>query len=258
MDASPERAERMCGWLAQVGMMVRHFESVPSSADLRDGGGIVIHMGFTKGDEIVRLCESDRALFGRSGVAESGGWSIFFGDSRHSVGRCEVLGFPLRYAQLYHALAESERLSGKRMPVAAEESHPAPPGESSEREDPQGPVLLVEDNATNRRVAQIMLEKLGLKVDTVENGQAAVERCLERSYKIVLMDIQMPVMDGFEATRIIRNHPKIDLQPTIIALTAGALKVHHDNAREVGMDDFLTKPFVMDQLESVIRRGLGK
>ena len=102
-------------------------------------------------------------------------------------------------------------------------------------------ILLAEDNAVNQRVATSMLKKRGHEVDVVENGLAAVEAVGTRAYDVVLMDVQMPKLDGLDATRRIRGAGFRDLR--IVALTAHATTDDRDRCIEAGMSDFLTMPF---------------
>ncbi len=102
-------------------------------------------------------------------------------------------------------------------------------------------ILLVEDNALNRRLAGEILGDAGAALDMAENGEQAVAAAERQSYNLVLMDVQMPVMDGFEATRAIRKLPGRERTP-IIAMTANAMEQDHRECLAAGMDDFLTKP----------------
>ncbi|NCA89035.1 MAG: PAS domain-containing hybrid sensor histidine kinase/response regulator [Gammaproteobacteria bacterium] len=106
-------------------------------------------------------------------------------------------------------------------------------------------LLLVEDNAINRDIVLGLLEGTGLEVEVAEDGEVAVAKCRDRTYDLVLMDIRMPVMDGYEASRQIR-HTAPDLP--IIALTAHAFPEDADRARAAGMNAYLTKPIDFDQL----------
>jgi len=118
-------------------------------------------------------------------------------------------------------------------------------------------VLLVEDNKVNQRVAQRMLAKFGLKVETANNGQEAVDFVRLRSFDLVLMDMQMPVMDGLEATRVIRSIPDHP-QPIILAMTANASKEDRSLCLAAGMDDFISKPIKLNDLREYLRRWLLK
>ena len=110
-------------------------------------------------------------------------------------------------------------------------------------------ILLVEDNDINQMYSSNILKKWNCKVDMAANGYIALEKIRKNDYDLVLMDIQMPVMDGFETTRYIRNNftsPKADVP--IIALTANAIKGDNVKCLEVGMDDYLPKPFIPEEL----------
>ena len=102
-------------------------------------------------------------------------------------------------------------------------------------------ILLVEDNDLNRMVAQNSLQYFNCKVVEAENGLEAVEILKTNEFDIILMDIQMPEMDGIEATKVIRN--KLNIKTPIIALTANAFKTEIEKCRKAGMDDYVTKPF---------------
>jgi CheY-like chemotaxis protein/HPt (histidine-containing phosphotransfer) domain-containing protein len=120
-----------------------------------------------------------------------------------------------------------------------------------------GRVLLVEDNAINQRVARRFLERLGCDVQVVSDGQQAVEACERNSYGFILMDMQMPVMDGLEATRRIRAAEADDRRTPIVALTANAMMGTLERCLEAGMDDYLTKPLDISRLQDVLDRFMG-
>jgi two-component system sensor histidine kinase/response regulator len=118
-------------------------------------------------------------------------------------------------------------------------------------------VLLAEDNVVNRRVAVRMLESLGLAVDIAVNGQEAVDALARQPYEIVLMDCQMPLLDGLTATRQIRVlETSLGRRAHIIALTANAMATDEQNCRDAGMDDYLSKPFKLDDLKRVLAAAL--
>jgi len=120
-------------------------------------------------------------------------------------------------------------------------------------------ILMVEDNALNQRLVSVILTKRGHEVDIAENGQKALECLREKNYDLVLMDCQMPVMDGYEATRRLRaNQPSV-LNPRIpvIAMTANARQSDREHCMEVGMNDFIAKPINQNQMFEVIERVLG-
>ena len=127
-------------------------------------------------------------------------------------------------------------------------------------------VLLVEDNELNREVALGLLEDAHLSIDTAENGRDAVEKVGEHNYDLVLMDMQMPVMDGLAATRAIRLKPQFQTLP-IIAMTANVMESDREKCTEAGMNDHLAKPIdpealfacltTLDQTSRGCRRSCG-
>jgi two-component system, sensor histidine kinase and response regulator len=118
-------------------------------------------------------------------------------------------------------------------------------------------ILLVEDNAVNQKIAILLLNRLGYAVRTVENGLLAVKAMKTLPYALVLMDCQMPVMDGFEATQTIRrNELKSGRYTPIIAMTANAMQGDRENCLAAGMDDYLTKPIDPQTLHQALKRWL--
>ena len=117
-------------------------------------------------------------------------------------------------------------------------------------------VLLAEDNLVNQKVALAVLRKLGLEADVANNGQEALHAAQIKHYDLILMDCQMPVMDGFEASRAIRETERADLRVPIIALTANAMVGDRERCLEAGMDDYLAKPIRIPDLEEALRRWL--
>jgi CheY-like chemotaxis protein len=130
----------------------------------------------------------------------------------------------------------------------------APPPRTSSRIDMQMPVLIVEDNVVNQKVAAAQLRRMGIECDVAANGFEAVKMCSEKSYAAILMDCQMPGMNGFEATRAIRSLGFRNVP--ILALTAGATEADRRTALEAGMNDFITKPVQSDELQKALRRWL--
>ena len=117
-------------------------------------------------------------------------------------------------------------------------------------------VLVVEDNAVNQKVAQRFLERLGCRVQLADHGAEAVRVCAAERFDVILMDMQMPVMDGLAATREIRRQESAGARVPIIALTANVLADHSRSCFEAGMDDVLTKPLRAERLREVLERFL--
>jgi CheY-like chemotaxis protein len=116
-------------------------------------------------------------------------------------------------------------------------------------------VLLVEDHAVNRMLATRLLAKLGCEVEIAENGRIACERTSQGDYDLIFMDCQMPEMDGYEATRAIREHELAQHRHTpIIALTANAMSQDRERCLEAGMDDYVTKPYSVADFERALQR----
>ncbi len=122
----------------------------------------------------------------------------------------------------------------------------------SARDEALPRILMAEDNVINQRVGKLILQRAGFAIDVVADGSEALEAHRASPYDIILMDCQMPIMDGFEASRQIRllQQP----QPIIIAVTANALVGERERCLGAGMDDYLSKPFQAEQLISLVRK----
>jgi len=116
-------------------------------------------------------------------------------------------------------------------------------------------ILLVEDNPINQKVAGLNLTKMNYDFDIASNGKVAVDKYIENPYPIIIMDIQMPIMDGFEATNHIRQfEARNNLKPSvIIALTANAMRGDREKYLEAGMDEYLSKPFIPAELKKILQ-----
>jgi CheY-like chemotaxis protein len=119
-------------------------------------------------------------------------------------------------------------------------------------------VLLAEDNPVNQKVALRFLERMGYNADAVANGIEVLSALGNRSYDLVLMDLQMPEMDGLEASRRIRRTVPADRQPKIIALTANAMQGDREICLDAGMDDYISKPVKLHEIIAAIRRQFSK
>ncbi|GJM04121.1 MAG: hypothetical protein DHS20C09_01120 [marine bacterium B5-7] len=118
-------------------------------------------------------------------------------------------------------------------------------------------ILLVEDNLVNQKVACGLLKKIGLRADIAGNGQIALDKIAETKYDIVLMDCQMPVMSGYEATEVIRSKEEnTSRHLTVIAMTANAMEGDKERCFEAGMDDYLPKPVKLNVLKEVLDKWI--
>jgi signal transduction histidine kinase/DNA-binding response OmpR family regulator len=115
-------------------------------------------------------------------------------------------------------------------------------------------VLLAEDNAVNQKVALRQLGQLGIRADSVANGLEVLEACNRVAYDLIIMDCQMPEMDGYETTRRLRDWEQGSARPTIIAMTAGARQEDRERCLASGMDDYISKPVRLNELQEVIER----
>jgi CheY-like chemotaxis protein len=185
--------------------------------------------------------------------------------NRGDAGRLEQIGFsayltkPVKQSQLYECLAL----------VCGETARPAGhPGAGlitvhslAEKKKHNRRILLAEDNLINQKVALSILKKLGYHADVVSNGREAITALQQHPYDMVLMDCQMPEMDGYEATGHIRNYPAtvvdaLDPDIPIIAMTAHAMKGDREKCIDAGMDDYLAKPVVPDHLSDMLKKWL--
>ena len=206
------------------------------------------------GVEMGRHVRNDPELGGTSLVLSSSMGRIQELSEAERTGYSACLAKPVKRSQLFECLA---RVTG----VALDEERPLETKKErggSEGASPPIRILLAEDNLVNQKVAIRLLEKRGFTVETVSNGKEAVRALGEDRYDLVLMDVQMPEMDGFEATRIIRDPRSavLDHHIPIVALTAHATPGDRDLCREAGMDGYASKPIDMDDLERSIRSAL--
>jgi CheY-like chemotaxis protein/HPt (histidine-containing phosphotransfer) domain-containing protein len=164
------------------------------------------------------------------------------------LGVCAVLSKPIRRSQLYNAVAEAIADSPLHR-----ESQPA----AKTPENPNGPlVLIAEDNKINDAVASALLAKQGLRTAVAHNGREAVEMALANDYAAILMDCQMPEIDGYEATRRIR-HAEHGRHVPIIAMTAHSMTGDRERCLAAGMDDYLSKPVRADELQAIMTQQLS-
>jgi PAS domain S-box-containing protein len=172
---------------------------------------------------------------------------------RERLARLDVVGWltkPVGQAQLFGALARALEGTQLGSPEVLD------PSASDQRFC--GTVLLAEDNDVNRLVATSMLESFGLQVDVAGNGTEALEAIARARYDIVLMDCQMPEMDGFDATALIRAREAGTDRSVIVALTAHAMDGDRERCLAVGMDDYLSKPFAREDLARLLSRWMSQ
>jgi CheY-like chemotaxis protein len=115
-------------------------------------------------------------------------------------------------------------------------------------------ILLAEDNAVNQKLALRLLERLGYRADLAGNGLEAIQALRRQTYDVILMDVQMPEMDGLEATRAIRLEWPAERQPRIVAMTANIMKEDQDACFAAGMDDYVAKPVRVEALVTALSK----
>jgi PAS domain S-box-containing protein len=207
------------------------------------------------GLELARQIKADPALAGVKLIMLT---SVGVRGQREQARAAGIEGYlvkPVRVSQLYDCLATVMAASE---PLPSAPSRPA--ADSGRRPPPvaHGPrVLLAEDNAVNQALAMRLLEKLGCRVDVVGNGREAVAAVARGEYALVFMDCQMPEMDGFEATASIRRGETGSRRVPIIALTASAMQGDREACLAAGMDDYLSKPLGLRDMERMLRRWQG-
>ncbi|GAC1459940.1 MAG: hypothetical protein NVS2B14_06280 [Chamaesiphon sp.] len=115
-------------------------------------------------------------------------------------------------------------------------------------------ILIAEDNLVNQKVALQVLKRLGYHADVVNNGLEVLDLLHRQTYDVILMDVQMPEMDGIDTTRYIKNEWKSEKRPWIIAITANTMQGHREICLEAGMDDYLTKPLRVNELSQALSK----
>jgi CheY-like chemotaxis protein len=171
------------------------------------------------------------------------------------------LSKPVRQSQLFYTLAsgwakkQEAESSGRefRDRQSATEPRRAIPEQFAAR---NSRILVVEDNIVNQKVACRLLERLGLRTDLAANGREAVEMSGLVPYSLILMDCQMPEMDGYEATCEIRRREGSTRQVAVIAMTADAIEGTREKCLAAGMDDYLSKPVKLDELHAALSKWL--
>jgi signal transduction histidine kinase/CheY-like chemotaxis protein len=221
-----------------------------------------MHMPEMSGIEVARAIKADPLIGETQILVLTSGMSYNESDAEKD-GISAYLGKPVRKSQLYNCILtiidKAHRNRNLGAIVAVSQDSPTF----------DGSILLAEDNQVNQMVAVEMLKSLGCRVEVVEDGRAAIEKLASDSYDLVLMDCQMPELDGYEATRLIRRMEESgeiiwgDQQVgrsriPIIALTAHAVAGDRENCLAAGMDDYLSKPFSQEQLGNVLEKWLSR
>ncbi|MBC8413407.1 response regulator [bacterium] len=171
--------------------------------------------------------------------------------SAHEAGVEAYITKPVRRSHLYDAIVTV--IMGSN---AIGEERNLSPADANLRSVYDGKVLLVDDNPVNLEVGREMLEFLGLSVEAATNGREAFEKHNREEFSVIFMDCQMPEMDGFEATKKIRENEGRSRHTPIIALTANAIQGDRELCLDAGMDDYLSKPFSLEQIEKKLSKWM--
>ncbi|HEU4370566.1 MAG TPA: response regulator [Methylomirabilota bacterium] len=223
------------------------------AGELFDAGILDMHMPEMDGVALARAIRQQRPaaalpllLFTSLGRREAGAESVGF--SAH-------LTKPIKPSQLFDALAGA--LAGQ--PTRVDKRAPARLELDPEmaRRHPLR-ILLAEDNVVNQKLALRLLEQMGYRADLAANGLEAVMAIERQPYDLVLMDVQMPEMDGFEAAREITRRWAVGTRPRIVAMTANALQGDRELCLAAGMDDYLSKPIRVEELVTALERSAAR
>ena len=160
-----------------------------------------------------------------------------------------ILNKPAKYHVLYKHLTDQLK-SGEQVVVNQHTDKPQLSKETALKYPMH--VLIAEDNLINQRVAIQILQKLGYHPDIANNGREVLDAVAKNNYQLIFMDVQMPEMDGLEATQFIREH--MNLQPIIIAMTANAMNEDRETCINAGMDDYLSKPMKLAELINLLEK----
>ena len=218
---------------------------------------IDLHMPGPSGLEVARIIAGDRVLNGTRIVLLTPLADRIAADISPDIAVVESVMKPVRRSALYQAIvtalqpvAPGAVTSGVRMrSTEAQKAEAVTPARAVQ-------ILVAEDNLVNQRVVLGLLAKLGHRADAVRNGLEAVKAVETGSYDLVIMDCQMPELDGFEATRRIRHLPGPRARVPIVALTANAMQGDRERCLEVGMNDYVTKPVDVGRLAAALQRSL--
>ena len=223
------------------------------AGELFDAGILDMHMPELDGVALARAIREQRTaaalpllLFTSLGRREAGA---------ESVGFAAHLTKPIKPSQLFDALVGV--LAGQ--PIRVDKRTPSRLELDPEmaRRHPLR-ILLAEDNVVNQKLALRLLEQMGYRADVAANGLEAVEAIERQPYDLVLMDVQMPEMDGFEASREIARRWPGDRRPRIVAMTANAMQGDRELCLAAGMDDYMSKPIRVEELVAALERSAAR
>jgi two-component system, sensor histidine kinase and response regulator len=256
-------AEQLTRWgvrQAAADSAARALEMLRAARSEADPFGLVItdmQMPDVDGESLGRSIRSDPDLADTLLLMMTSGAAAGHARRLASIGFSACLTKPVRQSQLFDCLATA--FGGKTSAGSVQNSRRAARRSTVAIPRRNERILLVEDNATNQTVATRLLEKMGFGVVAVANGRDAVRALEAGRFDLVLMDVQMPVMDGFDATRAIRSPGSavLNRRVPVIAMTAHALKGDRERCLAAGMGDYVSKPIDPKELANVTERWVG-
>jgi two-component system, sensor histidine kinase and response regulator len=234
-----------------------------SASDGRPFDAVLIDLASRKFDGVLLAATlNDRQLLGGTRLlALTGIRQRFHPSALHKSGILARITKPVRRNELHELLEANISMDlPLSRPRLADGDGGESDGPAQVSAGPAAPasaarILVAEDNMVNQKLALLMLKKLGYPADVVANGREAYDAQLAKDYDLILMDCQMPVMDGYAATKALRDNSKT-CSVRIVAMTAHAMEGDRDKCLAAGMDDYITKPVRMDELRAILDRHL--
>jgi two-component system sensor histidine kinase/response regulator len=236
-------------WQASVATGTEGFAALQAAAAAGTPFDVVLVDRFMPAADALALIQAvrrDSLLSGIRLVLMAAAADVGAAGERTALGVDACLYKPLK------ASSVREVLASVLLPASAASNGTTPPPTPTSL--PSCRVLVAEDNAVNQKVALLQLRRLGCRADAVASGVEALAAVARLPYDVILMDCQMPEMDGFEATRLIRGSVSPSNRIPIIALTANAIDGDRERCLDAGMNDYLSKPFTLEGLATVLRR----
>lgn len=240
------------GSVANGANALRQLRAAAAAGDAYDLALLDMHMPEMDGLELARQIKADPELARTRLILLTSLEQTGLNQGARDAGISACLTKPVRQSQLYDVIANV--MGDHSYPTREEKGETVQPREYLPRHEAR--ILVAEDNVVNQQVAVHMLEASGYQAEAVANGREAVEAAASHSYAAILMDCQMPEMDGFTATAEIRRMEGTTRHTPIIALTANALKGEREKCLAAGMDDYMAKPILPETLNSVLNHWL--